>query len=127
MEATVCNREATCEGDSSFCFTPDISVCPAFERLDGDGGWAKACKCEILENGFHCNFASGFCEAGATPFTAPLQTCDGLVGQDSLGIVYGSSAYDSLCFISPLWKCANLGDSEKELCRSHLGWELHGD
>jgi len=80
-----------------------------------DAAWAKPCLCDTLrkvskEDGteekhpFHCNYASGMCNAGYTPFRPPINIC-----ADEGGLIYGSNGYNSLCYISPIWKCEGNG------------------
>ena len=138
QEATVCSREEDCQNvENSFCVTANQDLCPSLagDLILGTGGsdkcasgaaWAKACKCSALtEDGgvtsypSHCNYAAGFCTAGATPFTTPLEEC-----ATAGGLVYGSVGYNALCYVSPIWTCAYAED--KAACRSHLGLQLQG-
>jgi hypothetical protein len=115
MEPTVCASEHECEAIDAACWTPDSSACSVpFD--DDDVKWAKSCPCESVlpADKFHCNFASGFCEVGVTPFAPPMDSCS-----TAGGLVYGSDGYNRLCYISPLWKCANA--ENKTLCRQSLG------
>jgi len=138
QEATVCSREEDCQNvEKSFCVTADQDLCPTLAgdlalggvrsgECESGAAWAKACKCSALtEDGgvtsypSHCNYASGFCTAGATPFTTPLEEC-----ATAGGLVYGSVGYNALCYVSPIWTCAYAED--KAACRSHLGLQLQG-
>jgi hypothetical protein len=131
MEATVCNIEKHCEGGGKSCFTPDADICPQLQGKEGSDeldnrDWAMACDCESFRDPitkksipFHCNFASGFCQAGASPFKPPLGKCE-TQGE----LAFGQLGYNRLCYISPLWKCANK-DSVDE-CRKEMGWQLQG-
>jgi hypothetical protein len=130
QEATVCSTDQECK-HSAFCVTADQDLCGGGESPLTDpvcvrgSEWAKSCMCGTLLIGAigdndmskksHCNFATGFCTAGATPFTAPLKTCS-----DAASLVYGSAGYNSLCYISPLWMCATAPN--KTECRSLL-WD----
>jgi len=141
FEATVCNSEADCfpdpdpatEKEDPFCVTVDQDLCPRFliqtDKIDGadEKAWAKPCLCASLRKPgevegsypFHCNYASGFCQAGYTPFRAPISSCEA-----EGGLVYGSNGYNSLCYIAPLWKCAN--ERDVDACRRQMGFHLQG-
>lgn len=115
QEPTVCSSEAECHATDATCWTIDETACldPRYDKTDAL--WAKSCACSLLaERKYHCNFASGYCEAGATPFAPPLDECSA-----ADGLVAGSDAYDRLCYISPLWKCAGAEDVAE--CRSSIG------
>jgi hypothetical protein len=125
MEATVCASEETCKDPGANCFTPDQDECDDDtyfgDEVDGIA-YAKPCPCQSLKGGrFHCNYASGFCQQGATPFAPPLNECS-MAG----GLVYGSDGYNRLCYISPLWKCAGASDTNQ--CRTTIGsrYDLQG-
>ena len=137
FEATVCNSEHDCDQEA-WCVTADQDLCPALTDTtnvngSGDAAWAKPCLCDTLrkiskEDGtvekhpYHCNYASGMCNAGYTPFRPPIDVC-----ADEGGLIYGSSGYNSLCFISPIWKCAGKPTlAAKNTCRGGLGWRLQG-
>jgi len=132
MEPTVCNTYGDCDAHGKKCFTPDLDLCPGFKGEEGSKGaentfWAKSCACigglQYPDTGtqypFHCNYASGFCTAGDSPFKEPLGTCE-----SSGSLVFGESGYNRLCYISPLWKCANKIDVDE--CRKEMGWQLQG-
>jgi hypothetical protein len=110
LEPTVCNREADCEAANSTCWTPDEAQCEDPEYDKNSENWAKACSCSRLRNDFHCNFASGYCQAGLSPFKEPLTSCG-----DAEGLVFGSAGYNRLCYISPVWMCAS--DPNPDTCR----------
>ena len=138
-EATVCTTTQHCEVENAMCVAADSTICPAFFEWDANGKliddgnvWAKACNCRSLSSTassgwtadaenypYFCNYASGFCTAGTSPFAAPLTDCSGAHGGN--GLVYGEPGYDALCYVSPLWKCSH--EADKELCRANLGWD----
>ena len=130
QEATVCSQESDCVGSDSFCVTADQGLCPGgggetnSKACKAMSNWAKACQCSALRDDdgphpYHCDYATGFCSAGPTPFKPPLTEC-----ADSGGLIYGTAGYEALCMIAPLWECAEAID--KESCRSHVGLRLQG-
>ena len=138
-EPTVCDSEADCDNSKSDCWTPDQDMCPAFDNSEPGGGanehaaWAKSCKCLTLrapvnrptaskEERSHCNFASGFCEAGVSPFTTPIKEC---AATPEFSLVYGAAGYNALCYLSHLWTCTGKA-AEVDVCRTKLGHVLQG-
>jgi hypothetical protein len=128
QEATVCSKDGDCNQPSSFCVTADQDLCGTDDAEINSNAcvartaWAKACGCKSLKykTGNHCNYATGFCTAGDSPFVAPLTECS-----TSDQLVYGADDYNKLCYISPIWKCAN--DDLKDECRSRVALnELEG-
>jgi hypothetical protein len=121
QEATVCSKDRDCDKPSSYCVTADQDLCGTDDAEINSNAcissstWAKACGCKSLKYGTlnHCNYATGFCTAGDSPFVAPLTECS-----TSDQLVYGADDYNKLCYISPIWKCANFDD--KLACRSVL-------
>ncbi len=102
---TVCSKEEDCT-PNAFCWTPFQDDCPAFTPKDIN--WANACECKGLSIGaYHCNFATGFCQAGPSPFVDALEVCPGS----------GSLLQNRLCRVSEAWKCAGLGHTEEIECR----------
>lgn len=119
MEPTVCNSESDCLVAGAACWTPDLDMCldkgDNPDQVDRHDDYAKSCDCSSVSGGkVHCNYGSGTCQAGPTPFKPPLTSC-----ASAGGLVYGSEGYNSLCYISPLWMCADADD--KAACRSHMG------
>ncbi len=103
---TVCSNEEKCSEGDADCWTPFQDDCPAFEPIDK--AWANACRCSALKDGkYHCNFASGFCQAGPSPFVDALPTCP----------ESGAQLQNRLCRVSEAWKCAGLGQAEELACR----------
>ena len=118
QEPTVCSSEIECHATDAYCWTPDASACLSTDFVaEGGEEWAKSCRCDLLAgNKYHCNYATGYCEMGATPFAPPLDECS-----SSGGLVSGSDGHDRLCFVSPVWKCA--GHPDPEHCRALVGTE----
>ena len=73
QEPTVCSSELECHATDAYCWTPESSACLSTDFVaEGGEKWAKSCRCDLLAGGkYHCNYASGYCEMGATPFAPP--------------------------------------------------------
>jgi len=121
-EPTVCSIEGNCNTDVALCWTVDQTLCPSMS--DTSKLWADSCPCRSLEKAgaqhpYHCNYATGLCTAGVSPFVAPLEDC-----VKSSGLVSGSAGYNALCYVSPIWKCSDSDDVNT--CRSRMGSSLQG-
>ena len=113
MEPTVCNSENDCLASDALCWTPDMDMC--LNKTTNHDAYAKSCGCSTIAGGkVHCNYGSGTCQAGQTPFRPPLTSC-----ASAGGLVSGSDGYNSLCYVSPLWMCA--GAADKTDCRADIG------
>lgn len=126
LEPSVCDVSSDCDSSAAYCWTPHQEDCPAFDESDED--WASSCGCSQV-NQSHCNFASGFCTTGPSPFVKALRTCpvDGIFRTKS-------EYYYSMCYVTEAWRCSGVEsvESEKEclrnlpplgprLCRSYCG------
>lgn len=143
-EPTVCFNEAACDVATATCWTPFQKDCPlvdtgneADDKITNDlfVNWANACNCKNLKTpvssgskNYHCNFATGFCEAGSSPFVKSLSTCP----------PSGAQLMNTVCRVSEAWKCAGKPDeiecriiqarnAERRLCRAFCDELPHMD
>jgi hypothetical protein len=118
-EATVCNtfEGAECQSPDSFCWVETPADCLGrlddFSVISNEYAMVQSCPCDQVRGGnTHCNLATGYCQAGETPFTSPLETCPASFEPSWDGYHTGT------CYISPAWKCGGVtGVAELNRCR----------
>jgi hypothetical protein len=120
--ASMCSFNSDCTRDNSYCIVNHISQCNEQTWFSDNlvGGinmndmWAKPCACNQLttQNSF-CNFASGFCQEGISPFGDPLSSCpaDGIQS-----FVESTDYYNAMCWLYPAWKCSATSDESLTAC-----------
>ena len=125
-EATVCNswEGAECAAADAQCWVQTPSDC--LGRLD-DGDMIKsevamvyACPCTNVRGGdVHCNIASGYCQAGQTPFTPPIQPTNAGACPDLLPSI---DLYDTgACYVTPAYLCEGIvSAADMDQCRYML-------
>jgi hypothetical protein len=111
-EATMCLANSECTVNTSQCVIFNSTHCNAV-RTQTQEDFDFACPCaHIVSGNFHCNFGSGFCEEGLSPYGDPLATCpplDALVNpqNNKSAFVDSTEYYNSMCWVVPAYECSS--------------------
>jgi len=112
-EATVCSLNADCVRSDAQCviFRPEMCLNPTYSSSPEYDEWDYACPCSALSTGnFFCNYASGFCEEGLSPFADPLADCPPANAlrnplNNKSAFVDSTDYFNSMCFVVPAYEC----------------------
>ena len=122
LEATLCTYNSDCTSSNSYCFIDYNSQCnsPAWSSGNLIGGinmndmWAKPCPCNQLTSGnAFCDFASGFCREGISPFADPISSCP---ASGVNAFVESTDYFNAMCWLFPAWKCSASSDATLTAC-----------
>lgn len=103
IEATPCSNNIACAGSGTFCVVESAAQCNQPAPSASCAAWGPTCPCSSLTSqDYFCNFASGFCQEGISPFQDPLDTCPPNLKAD---LVPSTPYFDALCMIAPVWEC----------------------
>jgi hypothetical protein len=104
--------QANFGSETTYCVVYRPDQCNSTYYTSTSAAFDDACQCDKLTSQtFHCNYATGFCQEGISPFGDPLPTCptgDALVNpaNPKSAFVDSSPYFNSLCFVLPVYKCA---------------------
>jgi hypothetical protein len=122
VEATTCSSYGECAAAGAACVVTSAHQCTGETSTSESTAamWDNACPCSetssvtgtgpVVDNAFFCNFATGLCQAGVSPFYDPLEVCPPSSSwsdpfNNKSGLVASSPYYDALCYAMPVYKC----------------------
>lgn len=113
LEASSCTADNQCRSATQYCRIEYEAQCLGGTYFSAGayiGGvnvndmWDAACPCSNVASGnTYCDFSSGLCKEGLTPFGDPLVMCPANMAND---FVESSDYYNSLCWTTPANDCA---------------------
>jgi hypothetical protein len=113
---TRCRRDAECRDPQASCMSPSSLRYPGCAQNSSAAAAVDfRCAC-ASESSSHCDFVTGMCAVGPSPYSQPpLTVCP---SNGKLALVDSSPYFDAMCYVTPLWKCRGTGDMGS--CRRNL-------
>lgn len=131
--ATQCTYDTDCLTPTSYCVIEALEQCNSPNWFNGSGAvfgginvndaWDKPCACtELTSKNSYCNYASGFCQAGISPYGDPIKKCP---AKGVNAFVADNDYFNAMCWIVPAYQCApkdgmNRTDAQVTTCINNL-------